>query len=259
MNNAALRVGIIVGLVVISAASAWFATRNSDDESLSNRLAVEVPIFDFGEVAQGEKRKHVFDLRNVGNKTINIANVQSSCGCTVAGYDKSNIQPRDHAPLALTFDTGEAHGRVHVRCAVFYFVGDDKRLQVLDLKLVATVHSDLEVIPNPISFDWPKDRAQADSQLVTVTSNRLKEFQVSEAKCTHPAFTAEVLPQNGKDRNVYLRIRFDSNRWLGHARMSELLIFTNGIRQPVIHVPLSGPAPKDPAEGPQAALLNIPQ
>ena len=50
-------------------------------------LQVDNPVFDFGEVFQGDKVLHAFEFVNGGDETLTIDRVRSSCGCPCVGKE----------------------------------------------------------------------------------------------------------------------------------------------------------------------------
>jgi len=62
-------------------------------------LVVEQPVFDFGEVAQGDKVPHTFKFRNDGDKPLYIDRVKSSCGCTAALLSAKTLAPGESGEI----------------------------------------------------------------------------------------------------------------------------------------------------------------
>lgn len=67
--------------------------------------------FDFGEMKQGDKKEHTFNLKNSGKSELIIRNVRSSCGCTAVAPSKKVIAPGEVAPIKVTFDSRGKRGR----------------------------------------------------------------------------------------------------------------------------------------------------
>ena len=47
-------------------------------------IAVDEPIYEFGEVLEGQFVTHVFTLTNSGDEPLEISQVRVTCGCTTA-------------------------------------------------------------------------------------------------------------------------------------------------------------------------------
>ncbi len=68
--------------------------------------------FDFGRIKEGEVLKHDFVLKNDSGKTLNIKNVNTSCGCTVSKVGKKALRPGEDALIEVEFDSKGYSGTV---------------------------------------------------------------------------------------------------------------------------------------------------
>jgi len=68
--------------------------------------------WDFGRVKAGKVLKHTFTLKNESGKTVNIIDVNTSCGCTVSEVKKKTLAPQESTPLEVRFDTEGYFGQV---------------------------------------------------------------------------------------------------------------------------------------------------
>ena len=57
-----------------------------------------------GEISQGKPVDIFFEFTNTSDKPVIITNVQASCGCTVASYDKMPIAPGEKSSIKATFN-----------------------------------------------------------------------------------------------------------------------------------------------------------
>jgi hypothetical protein len=70
--------------------------------------------FDFGEVTEGEKVRHVYKFTNTGNEPLIISNAKGSCGCTVPDWPREPIAVGEAGEIVVEFDTkgkGSAEGK----------------------------------------------------------------------------------------------------------------------------------------------------
>jgi len=65
---------------------------------------------DFGKVIQGEKVTFSFRFKNTGDGDLIIADVSSSCGCTVPKFTKEPISPGSDGTILVTFDSNNRKG-----------------------------------------------------------------------------------------------------------------------------------------------------
>ena len=61
--------------------------------------------FDFGTVLEDTKVSHQFKFKNTGKVPLVINDARSSCGCTVAEYPKTAINPGDTSSIKVVFNT----------------------------------------------------------------------------------------------------------------------------------------------------------
>lgn len=60
---------------------------------------------DFGRVKQGKVLTHNFRFKNVGDATLIVNTVRTSCGCTAALVSKREIKPGESGEIKATFNT----------------------------------------------------------------------------------------------------------------------------------------------------------
>ena len=73
-------------------------------------IEFEKDIHDFGKVIQGEKVSFGFKFKNTGNADLVIAQVNSSCGCTVPKFPKTPVKPGDENVITVMFDSQDRKG-----------------------------------------------------------------------------------------------------------------------------------------------------
>jgi len=61
--------------------------------------------YDYGEVADGEKVKHVYKFKNTGEHPLIISNAKGSCGCTVPQWPREPIAPGKSGEIEVVFDS----------------------------------------------------------------------------------------------------------------------------------------------------------
>ena len=75
------------------------------------KISVEPAQFDFGDVIVGEIVTRDLRVTNTGSGTLVIESISTSCGCTTAAVDQTQIPAGESTLLHITFDAG-AHGDV---------------------------------------------------------------------------------------------------------------------------------------------------
>jgi hypothetical protein len=80
-------------------------TASGDESEKLPAIEFEKDIHDFGKVIQGEKVSFGFKFKNTGNTDLLIAQVNTSCGCTVPKYPKTPIRPGGEDVITILFDS----------------------------------------------------------------------------------------------------------------------------------------------------------
>jgi hypothetical protein len=76
------------------------------------RIAVEPASFDFGKAQQEKTLEKEFRIRTLGAADLVIAEVVTTCGCTVAdGYSKV-VKPGSSTPLRVKLETRNTFGKL---------------------------------------------------------------------------------------------------------------------------------------------------
>lgn len=77
------------------------------------KIDFEEKEFNFGSINEGIEVRHVFKVRNLGEKTLSIRDIRSTCGCTVAQMKHKKIAPGATADLEVIMDTSMKQGDVN--------------------------------------------------------------------------------------------------------------------------------------------------
>ena len=68
------------------------------------KIVCGAPIYNYGEVNEQTKLiQHAFKLRNAGTATLEIGEVKTTCGCTVAEMAVKSLEPGETAELKVDF------------------------------------------------------------------------------------------------------------------------------------------------------------
>jgi hypothetical protein len=98
--------------------------------------------WDFGNKKQGEVLKHTFSFKNVGDKTLVIHRVRTSCGCAVAMLSKKELNPGEKGEIQARFNTQGYYGEQN---KFIYVESNDPSESVTQLMISASI----EVPPSP--------------------------------------------------------------------------------------------------------------
>jgi hypothetical protein len=85
-----------------------FATTNKKAKIPS--VSFDKTAHNFGNVKQFSKNNAIFNLTNVGEGTLHIRKVQTSCGCTIGTPKKIQLAPGESTEIEVIFDSGDRIG-----------------------------------------------------------------------------------------------------------------------------------------------------
>jgi hypothetical protein len=90
----------------------------------------------FGKIPDSGPVSHVFTVKNIGGKPLNISRIQTSCGCTAAVMDNQFLQPGESTRLKVQFDP---RGRRGAQSKSIMIHSNDPAFPRKHLRFVATV------------------------------------------------------------------------------------------------------------------------
>ncbi|MDR1172145.1 MAG: DUF1573 domain-containing protein [Bacteroidales bacterium] len=68
---------------------------------------------DFGQVKEGAKVVHTYEVINTGDADLLLQSVRPTCGCTVPKYDRKPIRPGKKGSIEIVFNTRGRPGKQH--------------------------------------------------------------------------------------------------------------------------------------------------
>jgi hypothetical protein len=80
------------------------------DRSLLPVITFDETEHDFGQIIEGESVSYNFVFINTGKRDLVIADVSTSCGCTVPSYPKTAIRPGESGSIKISFNSKGRRG-----------------------------------------------------------------------------------------------------------------------------------------------------
>ena len=99
-----------LGLILTLFAMVFAFQANAQSESGAVITFKEKSV-DFGDITQGDKVSHTFELTNTGTTPLIISNVAATCGCTVPSWPKDPIAPGAKAKIEVSFNSAGKMGK----------------------------------------------------------------------------------------------------------------------------------------------------
>jgi hypothetical protein len=73
-------------------------------------IKFEEEVHDFGKIIEGETVSYSFKFTNTGKTDLIIADVSTSCGCTVPSFPKTPIRPGEKEIIKVSFNSAGKRG-----------------------------------------------------------------------------------------------------------------------------------------------------
>lgn len=159
------------------------------------------PVFDFGERDSEEKVSHDFIVKNTGDEPLQITDVKTTCGCTVAKPEVNTLAPGAETKVGVTFNLKGKQGPQDKKITV---LTNDPATPQYFLELKGTALALIMMEPNMLNFGRIADN-EPHSLSTTIKTNKegytfeLKEVTVEGAV---PVQTAVETITPGKEYKI---------------------------------------------------------
>lgn len=82
-----------------------------DESAKGGEIEFAEPVFDFGQVKEGEIVDQVYTYTNTGTAPIILSQVSASCGCTTPSYTQTPVLPGKSGEVKVSFDSNGQVGK----------------------------------------------------------------------------------------------------------------------------------------------------
>jgi hypothetical protein len=166
------------------------------------KMQFATPIYDFGRVKSGEAVKYTFVFTNVGGATLQVSNVQVSCGCTTAGAWTRQVEPGTTGSIPIQFNSAGYGGTVGKSITV---TCNDTNQPTVVLQIKGDIWKPIDVSPQfvvlTVSAETP-----SNAMTVRIVSNEEAPLTLSAPECNNAAFAVELKTnQPGKQFELAVR------------------------------------------------------
>ncbi len=153
----------------------------------------DTPTYDFGRIRAGQEIVHDFWFSNTGTGPLEVLKVRPSCGCTTAGQHDRIVQPGQSGKIPIRMNVGNASGPIHK--TVMINTNCTGEGAAVTLHIQGEVWQPIQATPTSASFGRLTTEMVSESSMerrLTVVNNTEESVQITEAKSSNPAFTAEI-------------------------------------------------------------------
>lgn len=212
-------------------------------QELQPQAVISEPVHEAGTVAKGDKINHSFTIRNEGQATLEITDVQPACGCTVAEFDRE-IAPGEEGTVRAVLDTSTFDGPIAKSIAV---LTNDSVNPKLNLSVRAKVEPYLFVKPGYARFVQAQKSDPGVVEQIVYTAS-FDDLEITKIDSPYPFLEATYRKAGENDEP---QPEGQGNQWVvtltldyGTAPVGTLAgylnVHTNHPEQAIARIPVSG-------------------
>lgn len=223
------RLAIAIALVALAAAPApakeWA------------RKMFKLTSHDFGHVAHGAKAEVAFEIENIYEEDVHIADVRTSCGCTTPTITRPTLKTWEKGAIVASFNTRSYLGQ---RNSTLTVVIDKPFYAEVPLTIAGYIHSDVDIQPGAVALGDVALGAKAEQQ-VTIAYRGKSAWQITDVRSANEHFEVElsdVIRQGGQIAyRMTVRLRPGAPAGL---IQDQLTVVTNDPKMPHVTLPVEG-------------------
>jgi hypothetical protein len=209
---------------------------------------------DFGHVAHGSKQSFGFEVTNLYEEDVHIADVRTSCGCTSPSITKNTLKSWEKGSILATLNTQSFSGQRHATITV---VIDKPYYAEVQLLVTVNIHNDIEISPGVVSFG-NVDQGTAVEREVTVTYYGRNTWQIKDVQSSNQNLEVELSePMRQADRVSYrMVVRLKDSAPAGYLN-DALTLVSNDRRLPSVPVALEGQVVSPLSVSPASIFVGV--
>lgn len=240
----------ISSMEIVIARSIPLVGERNDGKNTHPDIFFETPVHTFGKICTGEKVEHLFKYENRGNGKLIIEQVKTTCDCTVANTNLTEIDPGNAGEIRVTYTAGNNTGEFEK--AVFIISNDpDAPHYVLLIRGEAVS----EVIADPKYIDFGSISADGSSaKSVKLSTGCGASFEVTGFECDTPLVTASY--KENSDNEYIIEATFKGDTHASKVQ-GNIFVLTKGLKQSRMRLPFYGEVSTDISDTNKDAVFTI--
>lgn len=192
---------------------------------------------DFGHVARGAKAEFAFEITNLYEEEVHIAEVRTSCGCTTPTITKQTLKTWEKGAIVATLNTRSFVGQ---RSSTLTVVIDRPYYAEVYLTISGYIHADVDFQPGVVSFG-DVDQGAAAEQEIAVTYRGRTYWQILDVRSANTHLEVELSEPRRQAGLVSYRmlVRLKDDAPAGLLQ-DQLTLVTSDPRMPTVSLPVEG-------------------
>jgi len=220
--------------------SIFFASIVSFGQIPEPKISFEKTHHDFGRVHESQQVSYKYKVTNNGNAPLQIKELRSSCGCSVAIVGQSKLKPDESNFVEVSFNASGIMGSIHKSVEV---ISDDPKEPSTQLTFEASVIRDIMPSSTVVFFD-KVSRNTSTSASIRLQSGNDQPVIVTETTITNAPYLSCNQHREGND--VILNVNIDGKlipKQLDHD-VNLLTVNTTNDKYPAIQFQIRWSAPQ---------------
>lgn len=245
-----MKAHILTALVAAIGLTSVGAVASTNAAAHGPKLVCDQPVYDFGSVDNSQDVEHSFVLKNEGDLTLEIKNVRTSCGCTVADISEKMVKPGTETTVKTKLSLKGRNGAQHKNITV---ESNDPKQPSFILTLQGAAVMELQVRPVQVLFGNLAAGSVATGSVEVIASST-NPVNVLEASCNSSNIEARIeTVEAGKSYRVVVVTKPPLPK--GTVR-GTLHIVTDYQRNPDYDIPVSGLVVSDVIVAPPEIIMQ---
>lgn len=225
-------------------------------------VVVDVPVHQFGAVAQGDLVRHTFQVRSTGNAPLRLEHVKPSCGCLVTAAEGQDVPAGSDTYVTVELDTRGLAGPVTKTVTAYT---NDPARPTLELALAGEVASDVVVEPPVLYFGRVRRGRPLRRQVQVKVDRPVPAPGQSAGSLPAPVLVTGVDPparpltatlEATADGGQAIAVELAGDAPLGHF-VRTVTFHTTSARQPVMTLEVLGSVDGDIAVTPPTVTFGV--
>lgn len=192
---------------------------------------------DFGHVARGAKAEFAFELQNLYEEDVHIADVRTSCGCATPTITRPTLKTWEKGAIVTTLNTRSFVGQ---RSSTLTVVIDKPYYAEVYLTITGNIHGDVDFQPGSVSFG-EIEMGRSAEQVVTVTYRGRGAWQIRDIRSASEHLEVELSdPVRQLGQTTYRMLVRLKPGTPPCTLQEELILVTSDQRMPTVQLAVEG-------------------
>ena len=193
---------------------------------------------DFGNVPRGAKAEHEFILTNKYQETLHIAQVRSSCGCTIPRIANANLKTYEKGAIICEFNTRSFIGPKSAVVTVVFTAPYHGEMQLM---VKGDILSDIVTDPGEIQFGELDQTTEKATTVKVRYTGRNRAWQITDVRSANQHLGVKLNRMESRTGPIEyeLVVRLKNSAPAG-AFSDQIVLVTNDSEYNLVTIPVRG-------------------